>query len=364
MSLKLEISHAFGDFSMNIALRAQSGVTAIFGRSGAGKSTLVNIVAGLLRPDYGRVALNDRVLLDTNAGVDVPPHQRGIGYVFQEGRLFPHLNVRSNLLYGRRFAGRRKSTAGYEEMLELLGIAGLAKRYPHSLSGGEKQRVAIGRALLSNPDLLIMDEPLASLDEQRKNEILPYLESLRDEIGLPILYVSHNVSEIARLADVVIVLRNGKLVRHGSAEEVFADPASAPTLGVRDAGALLRATVMRHHEDGLTELSVSAGSLFVPRLNATANTHLRIRILAHDIILSLDEPHGLSALNTLPVTLEEIRKGDGPGVAISMKSGSDRLLARITGRSAQQMKLQPGMQCYAIMKSVAVAQENIGTAST
>lgn len=364
MTLLVEISHAIGDFSMNIALETQPGVTAIFGRSGAGKTVLVNTIAGLLTPDHGHIAQDGRTLLDTTKQVNVPPHRRNIGYVFQEGRLFPHLDVRSNLLYGRRFSQRQAASASYDQIVELLGIFDLTNRYPGNLSGGEKQRIAIGRALLSNPDLLIMDEPLASLDQARKNEILPFLELLRDEIGLPILYVSHSVTEIARLATSVVILRNGKLVRHGPAEEIFADPASAPTLGIREAGALLPATVAQHHEDGLTELSVSAGTLFVPRIGAAPGALLRIRILAQDVILSLQKPDGLSALNAFPVLIEEIRSGEGPGVALALKAGQDRLLARVTRRSANTMALKPGMRCYAIMKSVALAQENIGTAST
>jgi molybdate transport system ATP-binding protein len=198
MSLSVRLCHRFGGFDLDLAFDAPGGVTALFGRSGAGKTTVINAVAGLLRPDAGRIVAAGRVLLDTGAGVNLPAHRRRIGYVFQDARLFPHLTVRQNLLYGRWFGGRRDGP-GLDRIVALLGIGGLLPRRPATLSGGEKARVAIGRAILSNPDLLALDEPLAALDEARRAEILPYLERLRDDLGLPMLYVSHALAEVARL---------------------------------------------------------------------------------------------------------------------------------------------------------------------
>ena len=207
--LSVEVKHARDGFNLDVAFEAPPGITVLFGRSGSGKTTVVNAVAGLLRPDAGRVALKHRVLCDTKNGVCLPPNRRRIGYVFQEGRLFPHLTVRQNLLFGRWFAPRNAPRAELERIVDMLGIGPLLDRRPGGLSGGEKQRVAIGRALLSAPDMILADEPLAALDEARKAEILPYFERLRDETGVPVLYVSHSAAEVARLATTVVVLQDG-----------------------------------------------------------------------------------------------------------------------------------------------------------
>jgi molybdate transport system ATP-binding protein len=211
MALEVDVEHRQGDFRLAVAFAAPDGVTALFGPSGSGKTTLVNIIAGLIRPERGRVAVGGTVLVDRGRGVWLPPHRRRIGYVFQDGRLFPHLTVRQNLLYGRLFTPRAERAAGLDAVIELLGIGGLLQRRPASLSGGEKQRVAIGRALLADPRLLLMDEPLAGLDEARREEILPYLERLRDGARLPIVYVSHVAAEVERLASLVVRLEAGRL---------------------------------------------------------------------------------------------------------------------------------------------------------
>jgi molybdate transport system ATP-binding protein len=211
MALEVDVEHRLGAFRLAVAFIAQDGVTALFGPSGSGKTTLVNIIAGLIRPERGRVAVGGTVLVDCAAGTWLPPHRRRIGYVFQDGRLFPHLTVRRNLLYGRLFTPRLERAASLEQVVELLGIGDLLQRRPASLSGGEKQRVAIGRALLADPRLLLMDEPLAGLDEARREEILPYLERLRDRARLPIVYVSHVAAEVERLASTVVRLEAGRL---------------------------------------------------------------------------------------------------------------------------------------------------------
>ncbi|WP_225028829.1 molybdenum ABC transporter ATP-binding protein, partial [Xinfangfangia pollutisoli] len=227
MTLEVALSHRFAGFTMELSFAAPPGVTALFGPSGSGKTTVVNAVAGLMRPERGRVVLDGRVLTDSAAGTHVPPHRRRIGYVFQDARLFPHLTVRQNLLYGRFFAPKGEGPT-LPRIADLLGLEPLLARRPGALSGGEKSRVALGRAILSRPDLLIMDEPLAALDEARKAEILPYLERLRDLLHLPILYVSHSAAEVARLATTVVLLQAGRVTAAGPAAEVFADPALAP----------------------------------------------------------------------------------------------------------------------------------------
>jgi len=362
MTLRVQVSHSFGAFKLDVGFEAPAGVTALFGRSGSGKTSVINAVAGLISPDAGRIQLDDTVLLDTERRISVPVHQRRLGYVFQEGRLFPHLSVRQNLNYGHWFAPRGPA-AEFDHVVGMLGIEGLLERRPGGLSGGEKQRVAIGRALLANPRLLLMDEPLAALDEERKAEILPYLERLRGETDIPVLYVSHSMAEVARLATTLVLMDNGRVIRSGPAHEVLSDPENVPALGVRSAGASLQATVSAQEEDGLTRLEASAGPLFLPRVEAPIGARLSIRILAQDVILSRTRPEGLSALNILPATVTAVRLGEGPGAVIQLRAGDDLLLARITRRSAHVLELAPGAACFAVIKSVAVAQSDVGGAA-
>lgn len=224
MSLEIALRHRLGAFRLDVAFTTEARVTALFGPSGSGKTSVVNAIAGLSRPDAGRVRVGDATLVDTEAGVFVPPHRRRIGVVFQEARLFPHLTVRQNLLFGRWFAPRGERTGDLAQVVEMLGIGHLLARRPGALSGGETQRVAIGRALLAAPRLLVMDEPLASLDEARRQEILPYLQRLRDEARVPIVYVSHSRAEVARLAGEVVLLEEGRVVGRGTPGEALAPP--------------------------------------------------------------------------------------------------------------------------------------------
>jgi molybdate transport system ATP-binding protein len=221
MTLNVEARTRLGVFLLDAGFATEGGVTAIFGRSGSGKTTLINIIAGLVRPEHGRVVLDKEVLLDTARGIDMPAYRRRIGYVFQEGRLFPHLNVRQNLLYGRWFAADDIAQESFDAVVEMLALGALLKRGTAKLSGGEKQRVAIGRALLASPRLLLMDEPLSSLDHQRKLEVVPYLERLRDQADVPIIYVSHSVPEVARLATTVVLIEDGKIVASGPTSQMM-----------------------------------------------------------------------------------------------------------------------------------------------
>lgn len=358
MSLSFRARHRLGSFMLNAAFDAPDGVTALFGRSGSGKTTIVNAVAGLLRPDEGRIAAGDSVLTDTAAGLFLPPHRRRIGYVFQDARLFPHLTVRQNLLYGRWFA--KGAGPGLDRIAGLLGIAPLLDRRPAALSGGERQRVALGRAILSNPRLLLMDEPLAALDEARKAEILPYLERLRDEVGLPILYVSHSAAEVARLATTVVLVEAGRVTGAGPAAAVLSDLAAIPAFGPREAGAIVEARVAGQDDDGLTRLETPAGPLWLPRIDAPPGATVRLRILAQDVMLALDRPQGISALNVLPGVVADLREGEGPGVMVSLDIGGTAILSRITRRSAQALGIAPGRRLFAVLKAVSVAQGNIG----
>ncbi|WP_245501208.1 molybdenum ABC transporter ATP-binding protein [Lichenibacterium minor] len=362
-ALSVEVTHRQGTFSLDVSFAAPGGVTALFGRSGAGKTTLVGAIGGLLRPARGRIALGDRVLLDTERGIFVPRHRRRIGTVFQEGRLFPHLSVRQNLLFGRWFAPRSEGGAGFDAVVDLLGIAPLLGRRPAGLSGGEKQRVAIGRALLAKPRLLLMDEPLSALDDARKAEILPYVERLRDEAGVPIVYVSHSVAEVARLADTLVVLEGGRVAAAGPAGEILSRLDVAPLAGAREAGAVLDARVAAQDEGfGLTILHTRAGPLRVPRIDLPLGTALRVQVPARDVLLSLGAPVGTSALNVLPAVVAEIRARDGAGAEVRLDCGGAALLARITRLSLSEMGLAPGSRVFAVVKSVALDRRS-GAAS-
>lgn len=359
--LEVQLKHGFDGFTLDAGFVAPRGITVLFGRSGSGKTSIVNAVAGLLRPEAGRISLDGRALTDTDKGLWRPPHKRRIGYIFQEGRLFPHLSVRQNLRYGAWFAPKGAPREDMGRVVEMLGIGPLLDRRPGALSGGEKQRVAIGRALLSAPRLILADEPLAALDEARKAEILPYFERLRDEVEIPILYVSHAASEVARLATTIVALEAGRVIAAGPAAEVLGDPAVLPA-GAREAGAVLTARVVRHHEDGLTELDMGGVALLLPRVQRQPGVSLRVRIAAHDVILAREAPRGLSALNILPGVVAEIRAGEGPGALVALDTPAGRVLARITRRSVASLALEPGTSVHAILKSVAVAPTDIGAA--
>lgn len=354
MSLEVDIRHRLGAFVLDAHFRSEGRLTALFGRSGAGKTTLVNAIGGLVRPERGRIAVQGRVLLDTDKGIDVPVHRRRVGYVFQEGRLFPHLTVRQNLLFGRWFTPRRERRADFGRVVDLLGIGHLLGRRPGTLSGGEKQRVAIGRALLADPQILLMDEPLASLDDTRKAEIYPYIERLRDEGRVPMVLVSHSVPEIARLATAVVVLAEGRAVACGPAAEILRHPELFPEPGPAEAGALVETRVLRHEDSfDLTVLETRSGPLTVPRLDLPVGAPLRVRIRARDVILALERPQGLSALNVLPGRVEAMEGGEGPGLDVTLDCGGERLLARITRKSAAHLGLAPGREVHVIVKSVA-----------
>ncbi|MDX3925703.1 MAG: molybdenum ABC transporter ATP-binding protein [Shinella sp.] len=356
MSLNVDVRHRLGQFVLDANLASDHGVTALFGRSGSGKTSLVRIIAGLVRPDHGRVVLNGDVLVDTAKGRFVPTHRRRFGYVFQEARLFPHLNVRQNLTYGRWFLARESRTENLEHIVDLLGIEALLERRPGNLSGGEKQRVAIGRALLSSPRLLLMDEPLAALDEARKAEILPYLERLRDEMRIPIVYVSHSVAEVARLADRVVVLNGGKVEAAGPAAEVLRGTALSGAMDRREAGSVLAGTVTdvdREHRIATIRLA-GGGELQIPNPAPIADRKVRVQILARDVMVATVQPEGISALNILPGRITAISDDIEGMVTVHLDCGGDIVRARITGLSSERLKLSPGKPAFAVIKTVAL----------
>lgn len=360
MALEVEVLHHQGAFTLDARFRAGGGITALFGPSGSGKTTLVNAVGGLIRPARGRIAVGGTVLVDTEAGVFVPRHRRRVGYVFQDGRLFPHLTVRQNLLFGRAFTPRRHRRAdgvAFEGVVELLGVEALLDRRPAGLSGGEKQRVAIGRALLAHPRLLLMDEPLASLDEARKAEILPVLERLRDEAGIPIVYVSHAPGEVARLAATVVVLDGGRVAAAGPVRQVFDGRFGAsPPGAARGAGVVLDGRVAGHDARfGLTVLATAAGDLVVPRLDRPVGAVARAFVPARDVVLCLTKPHGLGVLNVVPGTVAEIGEGGGAWIEVRLVCGEGAaVLAHVARKAAVDLALAPGRPVFAVLGAVSL----------
>ena len=348
MSLEVDVDHRRGSFRLQARFTAAPGLTALFGRSGSGKTSLVSIVGGLIHPDRGRVIVDDQSLVDTERSLFVPAHKRRIGYVFQDSRLFPHLSVRRNLLYGRWFArGDGGASADLGSVVELLGIGHLLERQPDSLSGGEKQRVAIGRALLARPRLLLMDEPLASLDEARRAEILPFVERLRDEAGVPILYVSHSVAEVARLATTVVIMAEGTVTAVGPVQDIL------PMADAADGGAVLDARIVRHDETfHLSVLESAAGELQVPRLEAPIGAPVRAYIRARDVMLSLQRPEEISALNVLAGRVVSIVPTSTAQADIRLDCNGAVLVARLTAKSVDRLALVPGRPVYAVVKSV------------
>jgi molybdate transport system ATP-binding protein len=359
-TIEVAVQHRLGRFALDARFVSGPGLTALFGRSGAGKTSLVNVIAGLVRPARGRIVVDGATLLDTERGIFVPKHKRRIGYVFQEGRLFPHLTVRHNLLFGRWFSPQPHLGIGFDEVVAMLGIAPLLERRPATLSGGEKQRVAIGRALLADPRLLLMDEPLASLDGPRKDEILPYIERLRDAVGIPIVYVSHSVAEVTRLATTMVLMSEGAVAAVGTPGEVMGRLDLQPRTGRFEAGAVLEATVAGEDAYGLTLLRCGAGEIRVPRVALPVGAAVRIRIRARDVIVAVERPHGLSALNILAGEIAEIGPEAGPVRDLRIALGGASLLARVTVRSLTELGLTPGRPVFAVVKSVALDRQSLG----
>jgi molybdate transport system ATP-binding protein len=361
VTLDVDIRHQFGAFTLEARFTTDGGLTALFGRSGAGKTSLVNIIAGLLRPDRGKVVIDGRVLVDTAHGVFIPKHRRRIGYVFQEPRLFPHLTVRQNLRYGRWFTPAAERRENFEHVIELLGIGALLDRGPALLSGGERQRVAIGRALLASPRLLLMDEPLASLDEARKSEILPYIERLRDENRVPIVYVSHSVPEITRLATTMVLLSDGKVAAAGALPAIMGRLDLFPLTGRYEAGAVLEMQVAAHDEVfELTTLRSAAGELRVPRIDIGLGAPLRVHIRARDVLLALKPPEELSALNVLSGQIAEIGGLEGAVADVRVDLNGETLLARVTRLTLHRLNLVPGRPVFAVIKTVAIDRRSLG----
>jgi molybdate transport system ATP-binding protein len=359
MTLSVEVRHRLGAFELDAAFESSGRLTALFGASGSGKTSLVNIIAGLIKPAKGRIAADGRVLVDTAERIFVPKHSRRIGYVFQDARLFPHMTVAQNLAYGGWFAPRGERRADKSAVVELLGIVDLLDRKPDLLSGGEKQRVAIGRALLASPRLILMDEPLASLDDARKAEILPYIERLRDETRVPIVYVSHSVVEVARLATEIVVLKEGKVAASGPAADILQRLDLLPEDERAEGGAVLDMSVAGHDQRyGMTVLTAPAGEIRVPLTEAVPGAAIRLRIRARDVIIATERPQGLSALNILAGKISGLSSDRGPLVDVKIDCHGQAIVARLTRQSTHALGLRLGQDVFAVIKTVSFDRGN------
>jgi len=360
--LEMQVRKTLGGLAIEADFACDAaGIVAFFGRSGAGKTSLVNMLAGLLRPESGRIAVNGAVLFDSARGIDVPPERRRLGYVFQEGRLFPHLSVRGNLNYGLRRVAPAERRIDLAHIVGLLGLERLLARRPGDLSGGEKQRVALGRALLANPRLLLLDEPLAALDQARKEEILPFIERLRDEAAIPIVYVSHSMAEIVRLADSMVLISDGRIQAVGTVDDLTNRLDLRPLTGRYEAGAVLSARVAGQDTAyALSELEIPGGRLTVPRVDLPVGATLRLRIRARDVSLARERPRDVSILNVLPCVVRDIGAEEGPQVDLRLDAGGAPIWARITRRSLVEMGLAPGDAVYALVKAVAIDRYSLG----
>jgi molybdate transport system ATP-binding protein len=346
----------YGGFSLVVDLElAGRGVTAIFGPSGCGKTTLLRCVAGLTRASQGRLMVQGQLWQDDAARVWVPTHRRSLGVVFQEPSLFPHLSVQKNLEFGMK-RSPAASALEFDAVVAMLDLRPLLARQPEKLSGGERQRVAIGRALLVRPSLLLMDEPLASLDQRRKGEILPYIERLRDEIRVPILYVTHSLDEVIRIADQLVLLNAGRVLASGPLGSTLTR-LDLPTAEADDASAVLDARIGAQDKVyQLTRIDFAGGCLWIGRVDRPLGSQVRVRLQARDVSIALTPPVGSSIINVLPGELTEIADAGPERVNLQMQmgDGGSVLLARITRRSRDALGLVTGMRVYAQIKGVAL----------
>lgn len=358
-SIDLNIRHELskiGDRQFRLDVKLQlpaNGITAVFGESGSGKTTLLRCLAGLEKQLKGEVRVKGA--LWHSASVSIPTHKRRVGYVFQEASLFPHLNVEGNIRYGIKRSGSQIDQIRFEQIINLMGLSAQLQQFPQQLSGGERQRVAIARVLVIEPELILMDEPLASLDTKRKQEILPYLESIHEDLNIPIIYVTHAMDEVTRLADHVVVLREGKAIANGEIEKVLSDT-SLPFQVGEEAGSVLQAVIAERDENWhLARVEFKGGDLWVKDSGDAIGKKIRIRVLARDVSLALEAHGDTSILNRLAAIVEQIEEGNDPSMMlVRLKIGESKMVARVSRRSAHQLSITEGMKVWAQIKGVAI----------
>jgi molybdate transport system ATP-binding protein len=360
--IEVNVGLKVGAFDLEVAFGNGDGVIALFGRSGSGKTLTLNLIAGLLRPHRGRIILDGETLVDVKRGVFVPMHRRRIGFVFQDSHLFPHFRVKQNLLFGRWFAPRQNQEIDFTAVIKTLGIGRLLSRRAAHLSGGERQRVAIGRALLSCPKLLLFDEPLAALDVQRKLEIMPLIEQIRDEFKLPIIYVSHAIDEVVRLATTIVVIDSGRVTAVGRPDEVFGRAESQAAEDRFDRISVLAMKVVGVNAAyGLSELKHPSGTVWLAGKAGTIGGTVRIIVKATDVSIALGPPRGISTRSILCGTIESI-ESEGPFAAVAIAlEGEGRLFAAATRHALDEMGLKCGARVFALIKTSALDERKIAS---
>ena len=356
MTISVDIRKSLGAFTIDVWFETSGGITALFGKSGAGKTSIIQMLAGLMSPDNGRIAVDGQQIYDSSTNLNAPPERRQIGYVFQDARLFPHMNVRRNLEYGTRRNRRSGSrNPGFDKVVDVLALGALLDREPHRLSGGERQRVAIGRAILSAPRLLLMDEPLASLDAERKWEILPFIDRIHKDFSTPIVYVSHSVDEILQLADEMVLMVNGGVAAAGPVEDVMNRPDLMRSAGDGNAGSVIPVEVRDiDPEYGLATLSFDSGAFQVAAPGLHPGEKLRIRVRARDVSLATKRPQDVSVLNVFEGTVISVSASGQPQADVEVDVGGTVIWSQITRKSLDELKIQPGSTVFAMVKAVAI----------
>lgn len=353
---KIDIQgECYENFSLNVSLSLQpTGITAVLGHSGSGKTSLLRIIAGLIEHKHTTISIMDEHW--NQHGLCLAPHKRAVGYVFQDANLFPHLSVKGNLDYAVKRAWSAPPNQYFDTLINVLGITPLLERMPDTLSGGEKQRVSIARALLIRPKILLMDEPLSALDYARKQEIIAYLQTLKNELDIPVVYVTHSIEEAARLADHAVVLNQGKVIAQGTAKDVFSR-IDLPHYFNDQAGVVVKATASERHEAWhLLKLAFSGGELWINDSGQTLGQQVDVRVLARDVSLTLtNEGSSTSILNRVQATIDQIAPDTDPAmVLVKLKAGDDFIIARITHYSHSNLGLKVGQSVWAQLKAVAL----------
>jgi len=354
-SIQARFKLDYGDFKLDVDLKLPgTGITVLFGHSGSGKTTLLRCIAGLQHAPQGFLVINGNVWQDSEHDVFLPTYKRSLGYVFQEANLFPHLTVAGNLQFGLKRIAKSSGTVDLQHIVELLGIDHLLQRMPERLSGGERQRVAIARALALNPEVLLMDEPLASLDFKRKQEILPFLSRLHQQLNIPVLYVTHSQQEVAQLADYLVILAEGRALASGSLAETLSR-LDVPLAQDREAATVWQAAIVEHEADyHLTRVEFAGGSLSLTAIDAPIGTQLRVQIYARDVSIALKAPAATSILNVLPATITGIADDHGGQTVVRLQVGNQPLLAHITHKSAMLLGLKLDMPVYVQIKGTSI----------
>ncbi|NMG39370.1 molybdenum ABC transporter ATP-binding protein [Chelativorans sp. ZYF759] len=345
---------------LDIAFRVEPGeLLALVGHSGSGKSTMLRTIAGLWSPTEARVSVNGETWLDTSSGIDLAPHRRRVGIVFQSYALFPHMSALANVMAAMGHLPSTDRQGRARELLGLVNLEGLEARKPATLSGGQQQRVAVARALAREPSALLLDEPFSAVDRATRDRLYEEIRQLRAHLAMPTVLVTHDLEEARLLADRMVVIEDGRVAGAGSTAEIMSDPVALRAMGLRELGSGLPAVIEAQEDDELTRLRAAAGPVWLPRVEGEPGTAVSLRIMAHDVIIAREKPAGISALNMLPATVTAIDGGDGPGVIVRLDVGGSPILAQLTARSVRVLALAPGTPCFAVVKSMAVARDDV-----